>query len=80
MGSLLGSSSSENSTDIGINTDSFLKVTPGRPSMDEVIESILKADRPGVYSCGPHALMESLEDAIRLKRNDCAFYREDSEM
>ncbi len=57
-----------------------LTVSAGRPSMNSVICDTLKADRPGVYSCGPHALMESLEDAIRSKRNDCAFYREDSEM
>jgi predicted ferric reductase len=45
-----------------------------------VIHNILQSDRPGVYSCGPRPLMESLERAIRNKRTDCAFYQEDSEM
>jgi len=62
------------------NNATPLAVTRGRPSMDTVIESILKADRPGVYICGPHPLMESVEGAIRDERSDCAFYREDSEM
>jgi hypothetical protein len=64
----------------GANIDALLTVTGGRPSIDSVVENILQSDRPGVYSCGPRPLMESLESAIRKKRTDCAFYREDSEM
>ena len=71
----------ENASSSGrTNIDSILTVTGGRPSMDSVVHSILQCDRPGVYSCGPHAMMESLESTIVGKRTDCAFYREDSEM
>jgi hypothetical protein len=62
------------------NIDAILTVTGGRPPIESVIHDILESDRPGVYSCGPHSLMECLECAIYSKRTDCAFYREDSEM
>ncbi len=58
----------------------ILTVSKGRPVVDAVISDILKADRPGVYSCGPSALMESVETSIKKKHRYCAFYREDSEM
>mmetsp|Transcript_23248 Transcript_23248/g.68748 ORF Transcript_23248/g.68748 Transcript_23248/m.68748 type:complete len:902 (-) Transcript_23248:201-2906(-) len=63
-----------------MRSSSLLVLTKGRPPMHSVIEPVLKAGRPGVYSCGPHSLMESVEGSIRSKRKDCAFYREDSEM
>ena len=62
------------------STGSLLLVNKGRPSIDDVIAPILKASQPGVYLCGPHSLLESVENAIRLQRTDCGFYREDSEM
>ena len=58
----------------------FLKVTGGRPPMDAVIQDVLQAKQPGVYSCGPRALLDAVEEAIRRKRDDCAFYQENSEM
>jgi hypothetical protein len=70
----------ETATSGGTSIDTLLTVTGGRPSIDSVIHNILQSDRPGVYSCGPRPLMESLERAIRNKRTDCAFYQEDSEM
>lgn len=59
---------------------SSIKVTGGRPSIEAIIEDIVKAERPGVYSCGPRSLIEAVEGSIRIKRDDCAFYQEDSEM
>ena len=71
----------QNSSSLGQTIGDLLTVTGGRPSIDSVIHSVLQSDRPGVYSCGPHSLMESLENAIHGKRpGDCALYREDSEM
>ena len=72
----------ENSSFPGQTTiDDLVTVTGGRPSIDSVIDSVLQSDRPGVYSCGPRSLMESLESAIEKKCSvDCALYREDSEM
>ena len=66
--------------DVIIIDDNLVVISKGRPKVDTVIDAILAAKRPGVYSCGPHALMESVQDSIRWKRKDCAFYREDSEM
>ena len=60
--------------------NTFLTVSAGRPSMESVVCDVITADRPGVYSCGPRPMMESVENMIRRKRIDCAFYREDSEM
>lgn len=59
---------------------SFPKVSKGRPAMDAVIRDILGAQRPGVYMCGPQALMKSVESSMGNQRRDCVFYREDSEM
>lgn len=80
-GSALAEESPTNMESSGrTNIDSILTVTGGRPSINSVIQNILQSDRPGVYSCGPHSLMESFESAVCSKRADCAFYREDSEM
>ena len=62
------------------SSSNLMVVHAGRPEMNHVIESALVAVRPGVYFCGPHGLMENVEQSIRSKRSDCAFYREDSEM
>ena len=70
----------EYENDSNILDEHSISVNKGRPAVDCVIAGVIEADRPGVYSCGPHALMESVERAIRHKRDDCAFYREDSEM
>ena len=60
---------------------SFLTVSAGRPSIDSVTNCVSQADRPGVYSCGPRRLMESLEVSMRERSsNCCVFYREDSEL
>ena len=69
----------ESSIAPAINNHSFLTVSAGRPSIDNVINCVLESDRPGVYSCGPNSLMESVKVAINRKRKHCAFYREDSE-
>ncbi|KAL7537624.1 hypothetical protein ACHAWF_005853, partial [Thalassiosira exigua] len=61
-------------------TDGILKVTGGRPPIEAIIEDIVKAKHPGVYSCGARSLIEAVEGSIRLKRSDCAMYNEDSEM
>jgi hypothetical protein len=56
-------------------------VRKGRPNMEKMIAPILNADRPGVYMCGSHSLMDSVRGAIgRHRRQQCAFYHEDSEM
>jgi hypothetical protein len=62
------------------NGDPLLVVSGGRPSIESVISDVIKSDRPGVYSCGPRRLMESVESAIRKNHSDYALYREDSEM
>ena len=73
---------SKTQTKIEASTTSHdvLSVHKGRPLIQEVTRDIIVADRPGVYMCGPHRLMESVEKAIGSKRHNCAFYREDSEM
>ena len=48
--------------------------------MELVTASVIEAERPGVFMCGPQALMKSVETSIRGQRKVCAFYREDSEM
>mmetsp|Transcript_11168 Transcript_11168/g.20977 ORF Transcript_11168/g.20977 Transcript_11168/m.20977 type:complete len:712 (+) Transcript_11168:1145-3280(+) len=63
-----------------VASSNFLKVSGGRPTVDAVIQDILEASHPGVYSCGPRALLDMVEGSIRHKRDDCAFYEEDSEM
>mmetsp|Transcript_5999 Transcript_5999/g.7941 ORF Transcript_5999/g.7941 Transcript_5999/m.7941 type:complete len:99 (+) Transcript_5999:1-297(+) len=67
-------------TESDLSVDDILLVSKGRPAADDVIGDILRADQPGVYSCGPLALMQSVEKSIKSKRADCAFYCEDSEM
>ena len=69
----------ESSISPAISNHSFLTVSAGRPSNHNVINCVLEADRPGIYSCGPNSLMESVEVAINRKRKHCAFYRKDSE-
>jgi len=58
----------------------FVHVSKGRPSVDSVVCDVLKARRPGIYMCGPHSLMDMIENSISNERKACAFYREDSEM
>jgi len=61
--------------------DPSLIVSGGRPPIDDVIHDIIDSNKPGVYSCGPRPLMNSVENAIRNSTcSTCAFYREDSEM
>lgn len=80
-GSSMGSKTgSDGSMDIHSASVDFLEVTRGRPPVDAVIRDILEARRPGVYSCGPRTLLDLVEGSIRRKRDDCAFYEEDSEM
>mmetsp|Transcript_11169 Transcript_11169/g.20990 ORF Transcript_11169/g.20990 Transcript_11169/m.20990 type:complete len:724 (+) Transcript_11169:1145-3316(+) len=67
-----------NNTDV--SSSNLFKVSGGRPTVDAVIQELLKANCPGVYSCGPRALLDMVEGSIRRKRDDCAFYEEDSEM
>ncbi len=62
------------------NSHNVLNVHKGRTPIQEVTKDIIRADRPGVYMCGPHRLMESVEKSVASKRHDCAFYQEDSEM
>jgi len=66
---------------MGAKMDSdFLEVKRGRPCIDTVIQGVLKAKKPGVFSCGSRTLLDTVEESICLKRDDCAFYEEDSEM
>eukprot|EP00581_Thalassiosira_minuscula_P015542 CAMPEP_0183729530 /NCGR_PEP_ID=MMETSP0737-20130205/30552_1 /TAXON_ID=385413 /ORGANISM="Thalassiosira miniscula, Strain CCMP1093" /LENGTH=861 /DNA_ID=CAMNT_0025961743 /DNA_START=193 /DNA_END=2778 /DNA_ORIENTATION=+ len=66
---------------MGSNMDSdFLTVKRGRPRTDDILCDIIKAQKPGVFSCGPRSMIDRLEESIRLKREDCAFYKEDSDM
>lgn len=66
---------------MGTKMDSdLLEVKRGRPCIDTVIHSVLKAKKPGVLSCGPRTLIDTVQESIRLRRDDCAFYEENSEM
>mmetsp|Transcript_6682 Transcript_6682/g.11689 ORF Transcript_6682/g.11689 Transcript_6682/m.11689 type:complete len:980 (-) Transcript_6682:159-3098(-) len=76
----LASSYDYASTTTNMASSGFLEVSGGRPSVDTVIQDIIKAKQPGVYSCGPRTLLDIVERSIRQKRDDCAFYEEDSEM
>ncbi len=69
-------------TDPNLGSDSadFFGVSGGRPPVDAIVGDVLKAERPGVYFCGPKALFEAVEGAIKNKRSDCAFYQEDPDM
>jgi len=69
-------------SDMADSSDSteLLHISNGRPPVETVVEDVLHAKRPGVYMCGPHSLMESIENAIHKERRGCAFYREDSEL
>lgn len=69
------------SNDNNDGDDGVLFISKGRTPVERIVHRMMtQAARPGVYLCGPHAMMTSVEEAIRGQRKDCAFYREDSEL
>ena len=70
----------DNDEPMMVSNTVLLSVSEGRPPVETLIKDTMKADRPGVYMCGPRPLMKAVEDSIPRKRTDCVFYREDSEL
>jgi len=73
---------------LGMNSTIYFDISNGRPFINDVVHSVVEAELPGAYFCGPHALLKSVQKEISSERirvrgrtaPKCCFYQEHFEM